>query len=133
MAAALESLQGTWRAVRMVAGGGPVPAETVRRLTYVFAGDRVTLLEDGASTGSGTVAVRPDVAPASIDVTMTDGPGRGQVARGVYEVAGDRLRLCIGPERPAGFDGAGAASLVELERVRSGSGPDPNRTSDMDT
>ena len=53
-----------------------------------------------------------------IDVTMTEGAGSGQVALGIYEVVGDRLRLCIGGERPAEFTGAGPAALVELERAR---------------
>jgi uncharacterized protein (TIGR03067 family) len=118
MDAELQLLQGTWQAVNMEAGGGPVPPEAARRLKYVFAGDRVTLLEDDVATGAGAVAVRP----GAIDVAMTDGPGRGQVARGIYEVAGDRLRLCIGPERPAAFRGVGSASLVELERVPPGPG-----------
>jgi hypothetical protein len=51
---------------------------------------------------------------------MTAGPGRGQVAGGVYEVAGGRLRLCIGPGWPAGFRPAGPESLVELERAPTG-------------
>ena len=50
----------------------------------------------------------------------TEGPGRGQKAEAIYQLAGDRLTLCIGPERPAGFRGAGPAALVELERVRPG-------------
>ena len=48
---------------------------------------------------------------------MTEGPARGQATFGVYRVAGDRLTLCIGPERPASFSARGTAALVELERV----------------
>jgi uncharacterized protein (TIGR03067 family) len=99
-----------------VADGNPVPAEVVRRLKYVFEGDRVTILEDDAATGAGDVTLRPDETPSAIDVAMTEGQGKGQVALGIYEVDGDRLRLCIGGERPAGFGVGGA--LVELERVR---------------
>ena len=39
------------------------------------------------------------------------------MARGVYEIIGSCLRLCIGPKRPAGFSPAGPDSLVELERA----------------
>jgi uncharacterized protein (TIGR03067 family) len=97
-----------------------MPAEAARRLRYVFEGDRVTLLEDGKSTGAGTVTLHPVASPKALDVLMTEGPGRGQKAEGIYEVAGDRLTLCIGPGRPAGFRSAGPAALVELERVRPG-------------
>jgi uncharacterized protein (TIGR03067 family) len=120
MDAGLQQLQGTWQAVRVETESGPVPAEIVRQLRYVFAEDRVTLFEGERATGAGTIAIHPATTPAAIDVVMTDGPGRGQGARGIYEVVGDRLRLCIGPERPAGFHPAGPASLVELERVRTG-------------
>ena len=116
----LQQLQGTWQAVSMETGGSPVPAEVARRLRYVFEGDRVTLLEDGKPTGAGTVTLQPDAGPKALDVRMTEGPGRGQKAEGIYELAGDRLKLCIGPERPTAFRGAGPAAVVELERVRPG-------------
>ena len=117
MDAELRLLQGTWRAVRVATAAGPVADEVAHQLRYRFAGDRVTLFEGDRATGSGTVTVHPAADPKGIDVAMSDGPGAGQVARGVYEVAGDRLLLCIGPERPAGFSPAGPASVVELERV----------------
>jgi uncharacterized protein (TIGR03067 family) len=110
-------LQGTWRAVRVVTATGPVPDEVARRLRYVFVGDRVNLFEGDRATGAGTVVLHATTTPKGIDVAVDDGPGAGQVAKGVYELSGDRLRLCIGPERPAGFVPAGPASVVELERV----------------
>jgi uncharacterized protein (TIGR03067 family) len=121
MEADLQQLQGTWRAVRVETGGGPVPAEVARRLRYRFEGGRVTLLEGERATGAGTVTVHPAATPKAIDVEMTEGPGSGQVARGIYEIVGDCLRLCIGPERPTGFSPAGPVSLVELERAPIGS------------
>jgi uncharacterized protein (TIGR03067 family) len=121
MDAGLQELQGTWQAVRVETESGPVPAEVVRQLRYLFGGDGVTLFEGDRATGAGTIAIHPATAPAAIDVMMTDGPGRGQRARGIYEVVGGCLRLCIGPERPAGFQPAGPASLVELERAQVGS------------
>ena len=112
----MDPLRGTWQAVRIVSGGNPVPAEIVRKLRYVFRGGRVTLLEDGAPAASGDVTLHTDRLPMAIDVAMTEGQGKGNTVLGIYEVSGDRLRLCIGDERPVAFGGAGA--LVELERVR---------------
>jgi uncharacterized protein (TIGR03067 family) len=117
MDAGLELLRGAWQAVRVTTAAGPIPDELARRLRYVFAGDRVTLFEWDHATGAGSVAVHPAATPKGIDVAMSDGPGAGQVARGIYEAVGGRLRLCIGPERPADFTPKGAASVVELERV----------------
>jgi uncharacterized protein (TIGR03067 family) len=119
MDAHLEQLRGTWQAVRIETGGRDAPAESVGRLRYLFEGDRVTLLEGDAATGAGAVSLHAVGGHPAIDVTMTEGAGSGQVALGIYEVVGDRLRLCIGGERPAEFTGAGPAALVELERVQS--------------
>jgi uncharacterized protein (TIGR03067 family) len=80
----------------------------------VFEGSRVTLWEGNRTTGTGIVTVHTATSPKAIDVAMTDGPGRGQVARGIYEVAGSRLVLCIGLERPTAFNPTESASLVEL-------------------
>jgi uncharacterized protein (TIGR03067 family) len=116
----LADLQGTWQAVRVEVAAGPLTAEAALRLRYVFAGDRVTLLEDGKSSGTGTFTVQAQANPKAIDVAMTEGPASGQRAYGIYRVAGDRLELCIGPQRPAGFRATGSAALVELERVADG-------------
>ena len=113
----LGRLQGVWQAIRVETEAGPVPDEVARQLRYSFTGDRVTLFEGGRATGAGTVIIDPAATPEAIDVAMTDGPGAWQVARGVFEIVGDCLRLCIGPERPAGFSPVGPASVVELERV----------------
>jgi uncharacterized protein (TIGR03067 family) len=118
MDAALRSLQGTWHAVRVETSAGPVPTDVARQPRYVFEGDRVTLFEGDRSTGVGTVALDPASSPIAIDVEMMEGPGRGQVALGVFEVTADRMRLCIGPKRPVGLVPEGVAALVELERVR---------------
>jgi uncharacterized protein (TIGR03067 family) len=122
MDADLQQLQGTWQAVRIETAGGPVPDEVARRLRYVFAGDRVTLFERDQPTGAGTVTVYPEKDPSVIVVEMTDGPARGQVARGVFEVAGDRLLLCIAPEQPPGLSPAGPAAMVEMQRAPAGGG-----------
>jgi uncharacterized protein (TIGR03067 family) len=123
MDADLQQLQGIWQALRVETGAGPVPAEVAQRLRYRFESGRVTLLEGEQVTGPGTVIVHSAATPKAIDVEMTEGQGRGQVARGIYEIVGGRLRLCIGPERPAGFIPAGQDSLVELERTPIG--PEP--------
>jgi uncharacterized protein (TIGR03067 family) len=116
----VSRLDGAWQAVRIETATGLVPDDLARRLRYTFEGARVTLHEGDAVTGAGSFAARPADAASEIDVTMTDGPGRGQTALGLYQFVRDRLRLCIGLERPAGFTPTASASLVELERAPSG-------------
>ena len=112
----LQQLQGTLRAVRIECGGVAVPAEAARKLKYGFAGDQVTLVEGATATGAGSVTLEPEPTPGAITVRMTDGPGHGQTASGIYEIAGDSLTLCIGPDRPAEFSGRGPAALIQLAR-----------------
>src|SRR5262245_12672297 len=112
----MSELQGTWQAIRMEVASGVLPAETAKRLQYVFEGGRVTLLEDGKPSGTGTFSLSKAV-PRTIDVIMTEGPATGQTALGIYQITGDRLTMCIGPNRPAGFSPTGAAALVDLDRV----------------
>jgi uncharacterized protein (TIGR03067 family) len=119
----VTELQGTWQAVRMQVASGVLPAETAHRLRYVFEGRRVTLLEDGKPSGAGTFTAHSKATPKAIDVIMTEGPATGQKALGVYQVTGDQLTMCIGPDRPEGFSPVGAAALVDLERVAGGSSP----------
>ena len=92
-----SGLQGTWQAVRMEVASGVLPAETAGRLRYVFEGGRVTLLEDGKPSGTGTFTAQSKAVPRTIDVIMTEGPAAGQTALGVYQITGDRLTMCIGP------------------------------------
>jgi uncharacterized protein (TIGR03067 family) len=115
----LQQFQGTWQVVRIATESGPVPDSLVRQLRYVFDGDRVTLYQGESVMVAGTVAIHANAAPKEIDVEMTEGPARGQVVRGIYEIAENRLRLCIGPDRAAQFSPAKATSVVELERPPS--------------
>jgi uncharacterized protein (TIGR03067 family) len=119
----MSELQGAWQAVRMEVASGVLPAETARRLRYVFEGGRVTLLEDGKPSGAGAFTALSTAVPKTIDVIMTEGPATGQTALGVYQITGDRLTMCIGPARPVAFSPAGAAALVDLDRVERGSSP----------
>jgi uncharacterized protein (TIGR03067 family) len=117
MSGAIEKLGGTWQATRVEAGGQVTPAGLVRTLTYRFDWPRVTLLEAGKSTGVGNIRVYSDATPARIDVEMLEGPAAGHSVAGIYRLEGDRLTLYLGAERPAEFSGAGASSLIELERA----------------
>jgi len=113
-----QQLQGAWQAVKIVVGGRSVPAEVVTTLKYVFEGDKVTLWEGDKETGGGTFSMDPTREPKAIDVSLTEGPEKGKTALGIYEVEGDRLKMCLEEERPAELRGAGKAALVELKRER---------------
>jgi uncharacterized protein (TIGR03067 family) len=113
-----QQVQGAWQAVKIVMGGRSVPTEVVTTLKYVFEGAKVSLWEGDKETGGGTFSLGPTREPKAIDVSLAEGPEKGKTVSGIYEVEGDRLRMCLGEERPAEFRGAGKAALVEPERER---------------
>lgn len=51
-----------------------------------------------------------------MDVVATSGTEPGKRLRGIFEVTGDVLRICIGEERPSAFRGVDGAALIELRR-----------------
>ncbi len=100
----LEKLQGTWSLVSAMQDGKALPADKVKRTTIVFKED--TFLFPGeaeqATSKDGTIKVDPTKKPKQMDATST----KGEVMLGIYEIEGDRYKVCFAPsgkERPAEF------------------------------
>jgi uncharacterized protein (TIGR03067 family) len=111
-----EGLQGTWQVVFQEADGQQGPDEVVKRLRYVFKGDRLTI--EPAEPGIGELSYRldPTTDPKGIDLTFAE----GKTLFGIYLLEGDDLRICLGQKRPTTFatePGSGLV-LVVLRRVR---------------
>jgi len=75
------------------------------------------------ATYEGKLTVDAGSKPCAIDMKFTKGPEKGNTNRGIFELEGDRWRLCLqmtGKERPTRFGtrpGAGLA-LETLERTK---------------
>ena len=119
-----ELLQGAWRIAAAEQQGRKVDQLNGRRLA--FRGNRFTL-----NAGSGEVSGIMPTAQMEGDFRLEPAtPGRidlsrrGGFLRGVYSVAGNRLRICLSsvddPERPADFSTRPGSRqlLLELERER---------------
>jgi uncharacterized protein (TIGR03067 family) len=85
-------------------GGKKVPEEAVKAKDFVivFAGDKVTCPVNGAMEEL-EYKLDPTAKPKRIDVIVED----GKIARGIYQLEGDTLKLCFdkdaGGERPTKF------------------------------
>ena len=99
--------------------GKSVPGEFVEKGRYVFKGNELTIFEGDKNVGKATFTLDPAKKPKTIDMTATEGPGKGKTMYGIYRIEGDTLTLCIGEERPTDFNGAGKAGLVEFKRAKS--------------
>ena len=85
-------------------------------MRFVFRGDKMTCLYDTESTDfPGTFKLDPTQEPKTIDIVMPPAPGAqaGRMMRGIYEFAGDKLRMCWGQDgvaRPKEFKAPPARS-----------------------
>lgn len=120
----LKKMQGTWEAVRFVLDGKELSARKRQSLRLTVTGRRGTFTKDG-KTLHGTYRLDESARPRTLDILITsDGPEKGKKKLGIYELDGDRLRICVSPlegrQRPEVFaskPGSGVW-LEEWKRVR---------------
>jgi uncharacterized protein (TIGR03067 family) len=121
VAAELKKFEGTWRYESSLIDGQPVPDGVLETTRLVLKGDTFEL-RDPMATYRGTFTIDPKARPKTIDIVMTEGPEKGTVMKGIYELAGDTYRLCAGlagPERPMEFacESGSRRMLHVLKRV----------------
>lgn len=125
----LSALQGNWKLLHCEYQGVPqMTAEVMSQVTAVFEKNQYHLyFRDRESNPDGRprvyrlavarVTLDPTSRPKAITFEFADGPLKGQQRHGIYELAGNQLRLCYGPAerpRPTEFK-AGADSGYFLE------------------
>ncbi|MFO0868565.1 MAG: protein kinase [Pirellulales bacterium] len=118
-----ERLAGQWRVTALKADAMPVPPEMVAAIRFEFRGDSLHLRADNMGVLNFRVQLDPTANPPRIDWTQEDGTDRSHMHAGIYELAGDHLRICLGTtrERPRAFtsDEQSPGVLYTLERVHT--------------
>lgn len=114
-APAVKLLQGTWSVESATQDGKP--ADVAGRVT--ISGDTITIpAKDGEQRFK--FRVDPKAKPATMDFEFIgEVPKNAAPGRAIYELAGDTLKLCIGPpdRRPTEWRDK-AAVLIVLKRAR---------------
>jgi uncharacterized protein (TIGR03067 family) len=111
----LDILQGDWKTKSFLLGGGPLPKEKQfpdRLMT--IKGDAFSEFRGGKVAVRGTLKLDSSKSPKWIDATFTEGGPTGETVRGIYELAGDGLKVCVGTpetERPTKFESAPGTKL----------------------
>jgi uncharacterized protein (TIGR03067 family) len=105
-------LQGTWRLAAVELNKQPIVLESLKEGDVTVPG-MLTVKADHYSFRLGktrleiTYKMNPDAKPKAIDLTVMDGPQKGQVYRGIYRLEGDTYTICRhiepGKERPTEF------------------------------
>ena len=109
-----QRLQGVWRLVSGSVGGRPGGPDG--KLRWSVAGDRVVLEMGDRWVGASTLD--PARSPKRIDIAAKSSDGTVEQIRGVYEVRGDRLCVCLAfgddprPENLRSSKGANQISLT---------------------
>jgi len=121
-AADLKRLAGTWQAVAAEEGGEAAVADTAKQLRLVFDGDKFKAYFGDTVLMAGTVKLDPAAKPKAIDLRSTEGRLAGKTGEGIYELDGDKLKLCLvepGDKRPTEFKTAKQGQhLLAYERVK---------------
>jgi uncharacterized protein (TIGR03067 family) len=118
----IKKFQGAWTFQYVEAGGNEVPADQFKGITVSFDGDKYTVKNGAELIQAATMKLDPSKSPKTFDVTVVEGPYKGVVILGIYEISGDTLKECFDPEgkqRPTEFKTASGSqtTLAVLKRV----------------
>jgi uncharacterized protein (TIGR03067 family) len=99
-------LQGVWSFALVEVDGVRQPEPPFENNKLIISKDGRYARIQGPRITRGTLKLDPTQTPKHYDVTITEGPNKGLVTPGIYEVAGDTYRICLplrGKDRPSGF------------------------------
>jgi len=116
----VRKFQGTWTFESSKSGGKELPADVLKGLILTFEGDKHTVKKGDEMIQVGTQKLNPSKSPKTIDVTMTEGPNKGTIMLGIYEIDDDTLKVCFDPQgkmRPTEFTSApGSENFVNVHK-----------------
>ncbi len=115
----LRALEGEWHFSSLEIDGTPVPKGALSHSRILMDGDRFRT-ESPEANHEGIFTIDAEASPAQIDIEFVAGPEAGKTCKGVFELQGDELILClglVGASRPEQFE-TRAGSGHALERLR---------------
>ena len=115
-----RKFQGTWTFESSVTGGEELAADHLKMFVVTFEGDKHTVKKGDEVIQAGTQKLDPSKSPKTIDVTMVEGPHKGTVMLGIYEIDADTLKVCFDPQgkkRPTDFKSPpGSKNFVNVHK-----------------
>jgi uncharacterized protein (TIGR03067 family) len=118
----LKRFEGTWRFVSIEVDGEQIPRKFYEKDILTLKGKQFVSVVTGNTT-HGIFKVNPIDKPMTIDLTFSDGPGKDQTQKGIYDLEGDTQTICVAKgnqKRPADFTSKpGSGQMIQiLKRVK---------------
>ena len=120
--AKVDDLNGTWTPESAEMAGQALPEEARKAIKLVIKDEKytVTIRE---RVDEGTAKTDAAAKPKTLDVTGTNGPNKGKTLLAIYELDGDKLKVCYdlgGKSRPTEFKTAPGSQhfLVTYQRQK---------------
>ncbi len=102
----LGQLEGEWTLASGERDGQALGDDIVKNAKRVFKGDETTVWLNGEVILKAKMTIDPTKKPKTIDYAVSEGEAQGQTIRSIYELDGDKLKVCSsapGGERPKEF------------------------------
>ncbi|HSQ54712.1 MAG TPA: TIGR03067 domain-containing protein, partial [Gemmata sp.] len=116
----LKKFQGTWTFESIEMGGKKLPDEELKGTLLIFEGAKHTVKKGDDVLQVGTQTMDLSKTPKTIDVKITEGPSKGALMLGIYEIDGDSLKVCFDPagkKRPTEFKtAAGSMNFLNVHK-----------------
>ena len=111
-------IEGTWVIVAAELGGQKLPDEGIKGTRLILTADRYEYQND-----RGDYKLYPAGEIKAMDIVGREGPNKGKSLLAIYELEGDRLKICYdltGKTRPTKFKTAAGTRefLVTYQRAK---------------
>lgn len=117
-----DKFDGKWQILQQITDGKELSAEELKNRYLVFRGDKVTQLFQDKERGTAAAKIDATKNPKHIEFHYLDGPAKGVVLKGIYQIDGKTLTIClsgIDRDRPTAFASQpdSGTILLKLGRV----------------
>jgi uncharacterized protein (TIGR03067 family) len=110
--------EGVWRFALVEVDGKKQPEAPFETNKLIVLKDGRYVIVQGDRITHGTLKLDPTQTPKHYDVAVTNGPVKGLMVSGIYEIDGDTYKICLplrGNDRPAAFDNKpGGGCLIHV-------------------
>ena len=114
----VKLFEGTWKVVSLEMEGMKSPEEQYKDAKLVCKGTDFTFTDPGGTEYKGTFKIDPTAKPKTLDLTFAEGPNKGEVMLGIYELDETTFKFCAKPmtkERPTEFSAKqGSGQVLEI-------------------